>query len=399
MTLQLSWRGRLADPGRIDSFEDALLEVALEFGGQFHPLDPEDHARGGLLDLSPGLGRIPFAVQRDGRLATIQGESAATDGWISVPAHFATAEGHSLLVEVLEALCDAFLPGLEIRDDAGYAGAHDAEAFLAARARSGAEASPFKPAILRRRVRAVIDLPEQKRPSIGKNDPEGTDSRVEGTEAEWDAFYRRNLRRNAGLRRSIEMSVAGGEEHGTAFEEALRSEGITELPGMEVPEEGPGGEDDDVDEEQGWDVPDEVNTESPAAVPHELRFPPLVERSQDVVCQAMDAVKGSRSPLSPANVLCAGVLEMAGGLSQAISDDDEESELDTPFGLIVVQLKRALRGVEFALGALPACREGKRAETGSLERIEKELRVFQDEILARLATARVDWARDKGGRV
>ena len=375
MKPSVAWRGRLADPSRIDAFEDTLLEFALEFGGQFHPLDPEDHARGGLLDLAPGLGRLPFAVLRDGRLATFPGERAEADGWVSADARFATDADRALLLEVLEALRDEFLPGLEI----------------------SAEAVEH-PAALRKRVRGLMALPESKRPSIGKDDPEWADSRADGTEAEWDAFCRRNLRRNAGLRRSIEMSVAGGEEHGKAFEEALRNEGITGLPGMEARDAEPDQEDDEVAAEESWELPDEANSESPTGIPHELRFPPLVERSQEVVCMAMDAVKGARSPLSPENVLCAGVLEMAGGLSQAISNDDEESELDTPFGLIVVQLKRALRGVEFALGSIPACRDVTRVKAVDLERIEKELKEFHAEISSRLASTRSDWASNRGGR-
>ncbi len=366
MSTSVSWRGRLADPARIDALEEALLEFALEFGGQFHPLDPEDRARGGLLDLAPGLGRLPFAVLRDGSLATLPGECAEADGWVSADVRFAPDHDRAVLLEVLEALRDEFLPGLEIRGEAVE-----------------------RPVAVRQRIRRLIALPESKRPSVGQDDPEWADSRASGTEAEWDAFQRRNLRRNAGLRRSIEIAVAGGEEHGKAFEQALETEGIANPPGMEEDAEA---EEDDA--EEAWDPP--LDDAVPESAPREFRFPPLVERSQEVVVRAMNAVQGARRPLSPEDVFCAGVLEMAGGLSQAISNDDEESEFDTPFGLIVVQLKRALRGVEFARGAVPAC---SRAAGPVLEQLDRDLAEFESEIRQRLSAARDDWqAAKEGGR-
>lgn len=52
-------------------------------------------------------------------------------------------------------------------------------------------------------------------------------------------------------------------------------------------------------------------------------------------------------------LLTRGIMEMSGGIVQAVDDEDH----DTPFGLRIVQYKRALRGAAFARGSLSAARE------------------------------------------
>lgn len=371
MSRSVAWRGRLADPDRIDSLEDALLEIALEFGGQFHSFHAERSARGGILDLAPGLGRVVFAVGRDGSLGSAPGEPPASDGWVSAETQFASAKAHALLVEVLEALRDEFFAGLQIRDEADAVEKQE---------RSTA----------RRRVRTLLSLPEGKRPTIGEEDPEDADSRTAGTEAEWDAFCRRNERRNAGVRRALDHATSAGGAGTDAFLEALRDEGVIGMPG----EESPGMEIDDDPEDEPWKEPVEETGHGEPPPSREELFPPLLRRAQELSVFAMKATDDSKSALDPEYVLCSGLLELSGGLAQALSSE-EEDDAGLPYGLIVFQLKRALRGVEFSRGAIPACREAARMSRESLDTINGELAMFEGEIRERLDEARRAWKTEK----
>src|SRR5713101_765425 len=74
MGITIAYRGRLADLTRIEDFEDRLLDLALEVGGQaqiwrsFADKDPRRVVRGAILNLAPGLESTSLLVAPEGWL-------------------------------------------------------------------------------------------------------------------------------------------------------------------------------------------------------------------------------------------------------------------------------------------------------------------------------------------
>lgn len=375
MALQVAWRGRLADPERIDEFENALAELSIARRGYFSPPHGEGRRRGAWLLLEPGLAGIPLLVAPDGTLA---GEKDSAEGWVGCETLWGSAEAHALLIEALDALREEFAPGLEVRDGGGYWPGREVEELLKARRAAGAEAKSFDAAALRKAVRAaLLHSSEHPRVRISES-PDGDDLR-EGTEAEWDAFDRENKRRVMGVGRAIESRRLMGDLSAEEVVDAMRSEGIGiarqfELEGEEPPRDV---DMDDVEEDEAW-LPQ---------TQEEPEEDPLLERSRNLILRGMDwADGGSSRSQDPTGSLSQGLMELGGGLAQALSDPE-----DLPFGLGVVQLKRARRGLEFAAAAVPACRAAVPKSAEALDGIEAEIRAFTLEVDRRLADMRRRW--------
>jgi hypothetical protein len=74
MGITISYRGRLAEPARIEDFEDRLVDFALAVGGleriwrSWADNDPDRMVRGIILDLAPGQESTSLLVSPEGWL-------------------------------------------------------------------------------------------------------------------------------------------------------------------------------------------------------------------------------------------------------------------------------------------------------------------------------------------
>src|SRR5438445_12086332 len=132
MGVSIAYRGRLADLTRIEDFEDRLLDLALEVGGQAQiwrshaDQDPQRTLRGVILNLAPGLESTSLLLSPEGWLIGLLDIQDAEEGrlteppWCFTKTQFGPLEAHVALVEVLVELRREFLPDLEITDEGGY---------------------------------------------------------------------------------------------------------------------------------------------------------------------------------------------------------------------------------------------------------------------------------------
>jgi hypothetical protein len=436
MDVSVRYRGTLQDLSQVETFEDRIVELALEVDGYARiwrsaPKEKPDRVlRGVILNLAPGLGTVGLLVSPEGWLVPLDAVEAAEAGrmaarpWVACPARFATVEAHAMLVVLLETLRREFFPDLEIEDGGGYAGGHDLGALLRAR---GGPAPAEGPELLDRRVgrlaatvRRAIERPPEHAPVrfAADDEPDGDDDRY-GTEAEWEAFYRQNQRRDARLMRALDEKSLQGDLKDGDFEEAMRNEGILDVPGIDDEDDGedeagdgppawadpPGVRDgaaSDVDADGGapWreslaegeaaEADDEDGDEPPSRIRH-----PLLRRASDLLLKVMKrperAGAGWGNPLDP---LLKGLMELSGGLAQVLGSEGEEEDDDGPFGHSLVQLKRALRGVAHARGAIaPALAAGlvddaiARHAASELDTLEREIRVRAEALRDRLTDA------------
>ena len=85
------------------------------------------------------------------------------------------------------------------------------------------------------------------------------------------------------------------------------------------------------------------------------------------------------------DVALQGVLEIGGGLAQALSRFDDDVEWDAELsGLNIVQLKRALRGAAFAHGALIGARYDKVISEEQFQELFPQVESLQAGILDEL---------------
>jgi hypothetical protein len=87
---------------------------------------------------------------------------------------------------------------------------------------------------------------------------------------------------------------------------------------------------------------------------------------------------GWGSPLDP---LIKGLMEMSGGLAQVLGASGDPEEDEGPFGHSLIQLKRALRGIAHARGAIDPARAVRlldeplaRHIAGEIDAVEREIR-------------------------
>ncbi len=131
MGITIAYRGRLADLGRIEDFEDRLIDFALEMGGlaqiwrSWDDHNPERMVRGAILGLAPGQESTSLLLSPEGWLIGLTDIEDAEEGrlteppWCFVKTQFGPVEAHVALVEMLEALEREFLPDLEVHDEGG----------------------------------------------------------------------------------------------------------------------------------------------------------------------------------------------------------------------------------------------------------------------------------------
>lgn len=453
MGITVHYRGRIADMERIEDFEDRVLDLVLELGGRAEiwrstaDHDPQRMVRGVLAHLHPGQETTSLLISPEGWLVPFFQIEEAEQGtiaeppWCFVKTQFGPVESHVALVEMLAALQREFFPDLEVHDEGGYWESRDAgelarrHSFLRVAIDGLAEGlqqhglSPEAaedPEIVIERIRriaakvqATIARPSEHPPAIRDEDEFGGEwpPDPEEVEAEWDAIFREQRRKQERMFRAMEERTSAGEDVEDALENAMRDVG-TPIPGDTMLPLG-GEEDDEEDEELSWqddllaslddddddeewrasatdedlEADDEAAGEGESgggsADLFERRTHPLTRRAMDLMLRLRklpDDAPGRHD--SALHALFQGCGDMMGGLSQAMADygDEDDDEEPHALGLRIVQLKRALRGAAFARGALFQLRD--RLDKALLDELHGEVQGLQQEMFGELGRLR-----------
>ena len=275
MGITIHYRGAIANLDRVEDFEDRVLDLALELGGQAHiwrnrpcDKDPSRVVRGVILDLCPGQETTSLLISPEGWLIGLVDIEDAENGkleempWCFVKTQFGTLEGHVALVEMFAALKAEFFPDLEVCDEGGYwetrdvKGLAEKKAFLQAAIEQLGEGlrqhgltseAAEDPEILVARIVRVAQLVQKtlKRPSehppVHWEDGEPAldhNGRITPEEeARWDASFKENRRMQERMQRAIERHLAQGEDHEQAFDAAMLEETAAGLPADECDED------------------------------------------------------------------------------------------------------------------------------------------------------------------
>ncbi|MBN2579403.1 MAG: hypothetical protein JXB10_10460 [Pirellulales bacterium] len=143
MGVTIFYRGSLNDLNRVGDFEDCVLNLVLELGGQARVWrsnddeDPQRMIRGVVLDLYPGQETTSLLISPEGWIVNLCEIEEAEKGqlaeppWCFVKTQCGPVEGHVALVEMLAALKREFLSNLEVTDEGGYWETRDPAALTA----------------------------------------------------------------------------------------------------------------------------------------------------------------------------------------------------------------------------------------------------------------------------
>jgi len=415
MGITIAYRGRLADLSRIEDFEDRLIDLALEVGGQAQiwrthaDKDPNRMVRGVILNLAPGLESTSMLVSPEGWLIGLTDIEDAELGklteqpWCFTKTQFGPLEGHVALVETLAVLKREFLPDLEVRDEGGYWETRNLpelarrQAFLKEaieRLAQGLERHGLTkeaaedPDILVKRiervaaqVQRVLGRPAEHPPVTFPEDEIGVAPDPDATEALWDEMYKHNRRQQERMERSIEERRSRGEDDDSAFDNAMMDLGL-EIPGEDEGDEASSDEEPESFDDQ-FEIDDaldeatanETSEEDDPFATEEERHPLLV-RASDLLHELHTAFRQADAGLEPSlRTLFQGAGDAMGGLAQAVSERDEDFD---DYGLRIVQLKRSFRGLAFARGAMfplrSAVSDGKWKELyETIEQLERDV--------------------------
>ena len=397
MGITIAYRGRLADLTRIEDFEDRLLDFALEVGGLAQIWrscaddNPRRLIRGVILDLAPGQESTSLLVSPEGWLIGLTDIEDAEHGrlkeppWCFIKTQFGPLEGHVALVEMFAALRREFLPDLEISDEGGYWDTRDLAELARRREllhkaivgladglqRHGlSHEAAEDPDILLRHIERVaaqvhrilqrpsehapVTFPDEDAAAGGEQDPEAT-------EALWDEMFKHNRRQQERMQRAIEERRSRGEDDDEAFEHALDDLAL-ETPG------------------EGDKAPDPFEAED------DERHP-LLKRAMDLL-HHLHTVFGDADPqfASSVRTLFQGAGDTMGGLAQALSRHEDEEDDPDEYGLCLTQLKRALRGMAFARGALFPLRPAVTAE--QIDEMHRTLKQMEQDIFHEIGRLR-----------
>ncbi len=374
MGISIGYRGRLPDLARVEDFEDRLLDFALEVGGlaqvwRSHADDcPRRVVRGLILHLAPGQEATSLLLSPEGWLVGLVDIEDAERGrlteppWCFVKTQFGPLEGHVALVEMLAAVRREFVSDLEVSDEGGYWETRDLAELVRKRSLLGEameglaeglqrhglsrEAAEDSNILLRRveriaaRVHRILRRPAEHPPVPLPDEGEvGDRPDPDAAEGLWDEMFKHNRRQQERLQRALEDRRSSGEDEESAFEGALRD------LGLEAPEE----------DSLSSDEPGRDDVEEPFAQPINPKdndSHPLLKRAMDLLVLLHRLFRNADARFAASlRTLFQGAGDMMGGLAQALSRPDDEAAPDA-YGLLVTQLKRALRGAAFARGAL-----------------------------------------------
>ena len=442
MGITIHYRGKLKDLDRVEDFEDRILDLALELGGQAHiwrsssSTDPSRMVRGVRLELCPGQETTSLLISPEGWLINLFEIEDAENGklvempWCFVKTQFGTLEGHVAIVEMFRALKAEFFPDLEVQDEGGYWESGDMRElarkreFLQTAIKAlgegleqfglSAEAAEDPEIVIARIARVAQTVQNTlKRPSehpLVHWDDE--DAALEGAgpmspeeEARWDASFKENRRRQERVGRAIEKHLSEGKSAEDAFDASMHEETALGLPLDESDETGDIDEDasdedkegedwrDSLPEEGAYEDEDWSSEEDDSSEPFGLdrrERHPLLERATELLLRLHELFKGERDSHSSIGTLMQGAMEISGGLAQALSCEDDDAFAR---GLAVVQLKRSLRGAAFAIGALFPLRANKVIDEAAFKELRAALERVRSEVYDELRRRRAGSAQ------
>jgi hypothetical protein len=445
MGITISYRGSLGDLDRVEDFEDRALDLALELGGQARIWrtssddDPRRMVRGVVLNLYPGQETTSLLIAPEGWLINLCEIEEAEKGqlagppWCFVKTQFGPIEGHVALVEMLAALKQEFLPDLEVRDEGEYWETRDLARLTAKigyvqaaidglaeglnryglnhEAAEDQEILVARIERIARLVQRTLGRPAEHPPVRWDDEETAFGDDADGSESQWDASYKENRRRQEHVHRAIEEHLARGDDIEDAFDAAMLEE-----TALGLPDESPALEPSDHWTEALEAEDDEPWRESPPSPPGdndghedfaERRHHPLQQRALDLMLR-LHKLLGSETEAagSHPDILLQGAGDMLGGLAQALGGPSQfssdgaptegwsgtvpfsESDFQPAPGLSVVQLKRALRGAAFALGALFPLRANGALDQAAFDELHNTIRDLQTDVFAELSRLR-----------
>ncbi len=455
MGITIHYRGQFADLDRVEDFEDRVLDLVLDLGGKAQVWrstaedDPSRVVRGLLVNLEPGQDTLSLLISPEGWLITPFQIEEAERGelteppWCFCKTQFGSVIGHVAVVELLVAIRKEFLPNLEVSDEGGYWETRDVAevarkksfldraitAFASALEHYGLtdEAAEDTDILLTRieRIAAMVQRTigrPSEHPPIGLADEDfGAERDVAATEAQFDEFFKHNERRKEQLNRALEQRLQRGEDHSSAFDNALRDIGLS------VPGDPDWPIDDDTDDstdllddepfdseaDEAWTEADAWKQDADGAVAEsdedfageleadERRDRPLLRRATELWHSMTDQFENADAQHEPQlRTLFRGLGDLVGGLAQSTSrafeeqEDDAFSRMDEiHFGLTVTQLKRSLRGIAFARGAL--CNLRGIIDPSDADRFHSTLKNLNDDIVEELHRVRERFQGDE----
>jgi hypothetical protein len=398
MGVTIHYRGRLADLQRVEDFEDRVIDLVLELGGNvriWRSADEQDRTRivrGLMVDLAPGQETTSLLLSPEGWLINLIEIEDAEKGclgeppWCFIKTQFGAVDGHIALVELLTALKREFFPDLEVSDEGGYWERRDvdelrqkmafvgraintlADAFAADGLTREAAEDPLILATrierLARQVHATISRPAEHAPVHFPDDETGTPADPGENEARWDEMFRSNRRKQERMTRTLEEQMARGADTDEAFEAAIEeviapldwigddnSDVNVDNEFIARMEEGDDFEADDV-----WHsgLPDESFDEGGSDDDSfaDMQRHPLQQQATGLLMKFYDLAKQNDERSPNFDLLMRSASEITGGLAQVLPLAPAYEIDETEVGLGLVQLKRALRGAAFVRGAL-----------------------------------------------
>ncbi len=435
MGVTISYRGSLGDFDRMEDFEDRVVDLALELGGQARVWrstadHPRRMVRGVLLNLFPGQETTSLLVSPEGWLINPveieASEKAQLAGppWCFVKTQFGPIEGHVALVELFTVLKREFFADLEVQDEGGYWETRDLAGLTAKikhvqaamdglaeglrRYGLSPEAAEDQEILLARieriarLVRDTLSRPSEHPPVHWGDDETDLGEDADSDESRWDALYKENRRRQERMHRAVEDHLAQGDDLDDAFDAAMHEEtslGLPQEPQGEFQDDW--SEDDDADEPWTESLPEAVCREDDDAETADRPPHPLQEQAFDLMLRLHGLLKdGTNAAGSHQDVLLHAAGEIVGGLAQALGGrpqfspheteplSREASDWQPMSGLSVVQLKRALRGAAFALGALLPLKASGALDQAAFQELHAALHRLQNGIYAELSRLR-----------
>jgi hypothetical protein len=448
MGVTIHYRGKLDDLARVEEFEDRVLDVVAALGGHatiwrsFGQEDPGRIVRGLLVQMCPGQDTLSLLISPEGELLNLFEIKDAEQGPLPEPPYcfvktqFGSLQGHVAVVAILDALRSEFFGKLEVSDESGYYEHRDprelarklnflGSAILAlGESLESSSLSPEAaedPEILAARIQRVAELVARKMQTGGTSEvrPDDLADDLRGEEATLEELVRLHsqVRREAELRQERLMRrIEEGRGKGLSTDDALmdalqeveREEAETAedeqppfLQGIDREELSSyieselqmwiaGEEDDDSDDdadsfaEEDWEAQESFEeglTEEAARGRH-----PALKAAEALYIRLVGV--GSKVPGGNGFYLTAlnGVGELLGGLAQATG---MEIQSRRSRAALIVQLKRALKGLAFCRGGVYGLRAADLIDEESHRQLQEQLRAILEQLHELLAQA---WA-------
>lgn len=450
MGVTIHYRGKLDDLARVEEFEDRVLDVVAALGGHatiwrsFGQEDPGRVVRGLLVQMCPGQDTLSLLISPEGELLNLFEIKDAEQGPLPEPPYcfvktqFGSLQGHVAVVALLDALRSEFFKELEVSDESGYYEHRDprelarklnflGSAILAlGESLESSSLSPEAaedPEILAARIQRVAELVARKMGSGGTSEVSPSDlvDETSREEVSLDELVRLHsqVRREAELRqerlmRRIEEGRGKGLSTDDALMDALQEveredvgsadNAPQELPFLkgldreelnsyieselqtwltEDDEEGLDEEDEEF-ADGDWEESESFGDEISGAVSPGRH--PALKAAESLYLRLIGV--GSKVPGGNGYYLTVlnGVGELLGGLAQATG---MEVQSRRSRAALIVQLKRALKGLAFCRGGVYGLRAAELIDEESHRQIQEQLRGILEQLHDLLAQA---WA-------